>query len=717
MKDGFLQSVSNLDKNRDFKAVFLGNPIDPFDQLGIAAEPKDGGWDKHAEPTKTVTWPTKFYNGIALNLVGTDSPNFDYPADQPTRYPYLISREAMRNTEEFYGKDSLQYYSQCIGVMKTGIVGRRVISLEMCRQFQAFEEPIWGTEIQRTKVYAVDAAYGFIGGDRCVGGWIEFGKDKDGKIIVAMHPPIIIPVSIRLGIPEDQIAKFVMEDCERNNIPPHHVFFDATGRGSLGTSFARIWSPSVNPIEFGGAASPRPVSKDLYIYDPKTKSKRYKRCDEEYSKFVTELWFTVRHIVEGGQMRGMTMDVAREFALREWKLIKSGKIEIESKDETKKRMGRSPDLADCFLGDTLVLTTDGEIPIQDVKIGQRIITPFGSSPVLLIHEKQVNELTTVHFSNGSSLTGKGKHKVFTWENGWVRLDSLTLDIEVESSQNLPIWHMLNALFTRDRSIGFKQQVGTIKTETRLHRKDFYTGLSGLSAMDLFQKACASIIKTVIGLTTLQRTWNSWIFKNMPGCTLQNAGKIQRLASHSENLCEKQFSMLEHGTVLMPEENGTLKMRNIFGGISESLSHYHAERVENSLKHDVQDMHNIAHCDAGQKSITQNIKTLFAFVVCVVKNLLRTGTMQHHIAPITVRQSQLQESKWVYNLTLTSDNAYYANGILVDNCLVTAVEGARRLGFQINKLASQDLPDKQNDFLRTLQKKSFDLQRSKELKAA
>lgn len=348
MREGFLQSVTNLDKNPDFKAVFLGNPIDPYDQLGIAAEPKEGGWDKLAEPQKTTMWSTKFYNGIALNLVGTDSPNFDYPDAKHPRYRYLISAESMQNTEAFYGKDSLQYYSQCKGVMKTGIVGRRVIPIALAQQFNAFDEPIWGTDTnaKRTKVYAIDAAYGFIGGDRCVGGWIEFGKDKDGRVILACHEPVIIPVSIRFGVPEDQIAKFVMDECERLGIPPHHVFFDATGRGSLGTSFARIWSPSVNPIEFGGSPTSRIVCEGMNIIDPKTRDKRAKLCHEHYSKFVSELWFSVRYLVESNQLRGLTMDVAREFALREWKLVRGDKIEVETKDETKKRMGRSPDLAD-----------------------------------------------------------------------------------------------------------------------------------------------------------------------------------------------------------------------------------------------------------------------------------------------------------------------------------------------------------------------------------
>jgi hypothetical protein len=56
--------------------------------------------------------------------------------------------------------------------------------------------------------------------------------------------------------------------------------------------------------------------------------------------------------------------------------------------------------------------------------------------------------------------------------------------------------------------------------------------------------------------------------------------------------------------------------------------------------------------------------------------------------VGVQQSQRQESKRVYNLTLVDHNAFYANGILVDNCFVAGIEGARQLGFPLGKADAQ-----------------------------
>jgi hypothetical protein len=88
------------------------------------------------------------------------------------------------------------------------------------------------------------------------------------------------------------------------------------------------------------------VCLDLYINDPKTKQRRLKTCREHYIKFVTELWFTVRYIIECGQMRGLSNDVMDEGCMRNWDLVYGDKICIETKEEMKERTGKSPDYFD-----------------------------------------------------------------------------------------------------------------------------------------------------------------------------------------------------------------------------------------------------------------------------------------------------------------------------------------------------------------------------------
>jgi len=340
MKSPYLTSVEHLDKG-DFKMVGCNNPIGMGDPADKMSEPIEG-WGTEPQSDKTETWRNK-WGGVTINLDGRDSPNNDEPKNS---YSYLINEDDIQRTLKRCGPDSSAFWTQVIGKRKVGLLEHRVLTYAMCKTFKAFDDVIWKGVEGRFKVYGIDASYG---GDRCVGGWAEVGQDINDVWVVSFNEPVLIPIKmseLEKKIAEDQIAEFVRKDCEQNMILPENVFFDATGRGSLGTSFGRLWSAMVNPVEFGGTPTPRPVAGDMFILDPKTKQRRLKRCDEHYSKRVTEYWFSVRYLVESGQCRNMPKEVAEEFGMREWYPVKGDRKELEIKEETKTRMGCSPDLAD-----------------------------------------------------------------------------------------------------------------------------------------------------------------------------------------------------------------------------------------------------------------------------------------------------------------------------------------------------------------------------------
>lgn len=345
MEPAILEVQSNYIHNPDYKFIPIGNPnpTKPENPLHMVAEPF-GGWASVPEDHKTHVWDCKFMQGRCINLDGRDSPNYDYPESEPIHWPKLTNRRTLKIIEETYGKESEQYYSQGCGVLKLGIAGRKIITPEICRQFKALDPIIWLGNT-RTKIMMLDAAYGGVGGDRCALGILEFGQSSDGQIRCHFQNPIMVPVKVDPNmIPEDQIALFCKMKGLESGIPPENFFFD--GRGSLAISFGRIWSPQVNVVDFGGKPTERPVSADIFIIDPKDKHRRLKRSDEHYSKFVSELWYSLRYAIESDQVRGLNMDIILDGSPREFKMVKENKIEIEAKHEMKKRTGRSPDLMD-----------------------------------------------------------------------------------------------------------------------------------------------------------------------------------------------------------------------------------------------------------------------------------------------------------------------------------------------------------------------------------
>lgn len=344
MKRSFLDAYSNWYGKPNFKGVMCGNPFGVDDPLGIAAEPLDG-WTAMPTPTKTTSWRSRFFNASVINLVGSDSPNFD-PAT-PDKYPYLIGRRKMDMVAKTYSKDSFAYSSQCEGVMRPGMSGKRIVTREMCRQHGAQDKAIW-LNTNHTKIYGCDPAYG--GGDRCVGIMVEFGEGTQGKHILCVSEPDIIPVKARPdATPESQIALYIQQRLQELGVPSENCFYDATGKGTMGNAFAQVFG-HVGPVAVssGDKATKRPMRFDLFV------DGRLKRCDEEYFNFITEMWFSVAEVIQSGQMRELPDEVRDEFCLREFVPASGNRKQVEPKDKLKEKFGFSPDLADC-----LAIATEG----------------------------------------------------------------------------------------------------------------------------------------------------------------------------------------------------------------------------------------------------------------------------------------------------------------------------------------------------------------------
>lgn len=342
----WLDAISNMNKNKTFKAIIMGNPKDTTDALGKFCEPSAelGGWDGGIDQVgSTKTWPIRWNDGVCVQLVGSDCPNMDVHPELPVPYPYLITRSAIETDIRFYGKDSVQFTMMNEGRMPKGQSSRRIITRQLCLKFGALEEPVW-VEQKRTKIAFADIAYAKQGGDRTVFGTLEFGKGlgKDGKEIqiISLLGTMLVPVSAKdVESPEDQIANFVKERCELEGIPPSHFYFDSTGRGSFVSACARLWSPNVNGIEFGGWASERPVSSVISTL-----------CKDYYFNFVTELWWSFRLCIEAGQFRNLSNEIMEEACYREWVMVSGDKkIQIEPKAKMKEKSGRSSDLTDALV--------------------------------------------------------------------------------------------------------------------------------------------------------------------------------------------------------------------------------------------------------------------------------------------------------------------------------------------------------------------------------
>lgn len=347
MGRGFLDSIANLRKNPSFKFIVMGNPKDPTDALGSAAEPAAelGGWTGYDSTPKTQTWKTRAKRGMAVQLCGYDSPNYDYPRGL-NPFKGLITPEQIENDLAYYGETSLQFSMMNLGVMPKDASSRRVITKLLCEQRQAFDPPIWG-DGKVTDLVSLDPAYRGVGGDRCVLTPLRLGMDSMGKWLLAFNgPQILVPLDAgSREVAEEQIVYFCKSHCETKGIPPDCFVLDGTFAGTLVSSFGKIWSPAVCVVTFGGKPPERPTRSG----DPKLES-------EAYGKMVSALWFASHYAIDAGQIRGAPREAVEEASMREWKVNSNQSsrrhdpvIDVEPKEDMKKRMGRSPDLWDSFV--------------------------------------------------------------------------------------------------------------------------------------------------------------------------------------------------------------------------------------------------------------------------------------------------------------------------------------------------------------------------------
>ena len=363
MPRAFLDSAANLSKCEDFKLVGLGNPNETTNAHGVLCEPEQslGGWEGGIDQTPgTKIWKTRFPNGICLQLPGSDSPNLKADPEQPAPFPFLITRKQMVDDAQIWGVDDWHYTMMNEARMPRGQGSRRVLTKQACEKFGAFAVPNW-RDTRITKIAFLDAAYRGVGGDRCVFGELWFGPETQEDAmpmtnlelnalasqhtassrlnnILALIDVVVIPITAEKDSEpaEDQIVNFVKNQLQVRDIQQSNFFYDAGMRTSLVSAFARHDMVYANTVDCGGKPSDLMVSSEIQ-----------KPCHEYYSKRITEMWFSVRMVVESRQFRGMREDVCTEFSQREWKMVSGNRIEVEPKDEMKLKTGRSPDLADA----------------------------------------------------------------------------------------------------------------------------------------------------------------------------------------------------------------------------------------------------------------------------------------------------------------------------------------------------------------------------------
>lgn len=342
-------AFTNLDSNQNFQMKALGNPELKNDAFGDFCRPV-GGWNSVDE--SNYSWKTQ--HGKVIRFDARKTPRLT-EEDGDEKYPFFPSRSSIEMNKEKYGENSRQFWSMVVGMWpREGLIDTIFSETELEPCMAKVDPKEWDSPPLQ-KALALDAAYSSQG-DVSPIGWAQFGTIKGVKVM-----ELIDYKNAKEDVKDSneisaQILMDFKETAESLKIEPRFCGYDSTGWGTVLKHFTNfLWSTSVRAIQFEGKPVERFISVD-------------KLATEEFDRRVSQLWGQMKPLVRRGQIRGLTVDVVEEMVNRMWDKKKSGRVlAVESKIDMRKRIGKSPDLADMVAILVEVGILNGLLDIQETR--------------------------------------------------------------------------------------------------------------------------------------------------------------------------------------------------------------------------------------------------------------------------------------------------------------------------------------------------------------
>lgn len=289
----------------------------------------------------------------------------------------------------------------------------------------------------------------------------------------------------------------------------------------------------------------------------------------------------------------------------------------------------------CFIGETLITTNIGEIPIKDIKVGDLVLTSQGYKKVIKKFNnglKQVNNYSMQFDTFFVSLCSTKEHKIKTTK-GWKEISKL---------QKKELLYQYK--YSTEKNIDYT------KTKTILveEQKDF-TQKFGSFIKAIFQKGIMFIMSTAIHTITIYQTLTSCL--HLYTCDLKAKKDLKTIQIGQKNFTQKELNLQKNGTQVKRVENGIQNMAKKCGSI-ENIKQKFVKFVQRNTRQDITDHQNTA---------------------------IKTAKLLH------LEQGESYKAE-VFDLMVEDCHEYFANGILVHNCID---------GIRYNVIFHLDNPNKGN----------------------
>lgn len=275
----------------------------------------------------------------------------------------------------------------------------------------------------------------------------------------------------------------------------------------------------------------------------------------------------------------------------------------------------------CFVGETLIDTIEGKKRIDEIKEGDLVLTRKGYKPVLKVFDNGIKDVYLQSMqldTNLIELQCTKTHQVWTKEKGFTEIQNLLKGQRVSISKHLEAEHLL---WPQTRSILIAAKLG-------------FTDLFGKAILEKYQKATTSITRTITRPIIGLKTWSLLRLRS----TLETMAKsvLKRTPNGLKTFMLKAFKRLKIGISQRQAENGIGSTLRKAGRISPGTLRT-AKYAEKSTGPDTKAKPNI---------------------------VIKTARLRH----LEVGEKRKER---VYDLMVADQHEYFANGLLVHNCIDAA----------------------------------------------
>ncbi len=278
---------------------------------------------------------------------------------------------------------------------------------------------------------------------------------------------------------------------------------------------------------------------------------------------------------------------------------------------------------DCFVKNTLVLTNKGQVPIQDIKVGDLVMTRAGYQPVLMTRSKRKRVIKKL------GLTGSLDHPIIT-KRGEVPLSM------VKDSDTLYIWNEKLSSITE-----------SLITDTLAQSADnieFTTGdtINGKNHPLLFIGKSISIIMARflnMGLSTMSTIIHS--------ITISLTSDSLAELSTQSTICRPQSA--ERYRAMQQKSRATDSLMRLLNG-AKITPNSHIGSIQKMAKNKLLVLSK--HLKTGKETTPKKL----------INWQSRMGVRMSNICYRFVKRR-------VYNLQVANQPEYFANNILVHNCIM------------------------------------------------